>query len=86
METRVMMMLYVENNEGPRTVYSSSGSYHQSPERQYRTHVSSDGFVTIVCVCVWSALNKSVLGHVFCPYLGTAFKKKLLVGCDPIIS
>ncbi len=66
------MILYVENNEGPRMVHSSSGSYHQSPAR----HISSDGFITIVCVCVWSALKKCVLDHVFCPYLGTALKKK----------
>lgn len=82
-----MMILYVrKSNEGPSTVYSSSGCYHQSPMRQYMTHISSEGFITLLCVYVCVVCSEQeVLGHIFCPYLGTLFQKKLLVGCGPVM-
>lgn len=80
METEVMMILYVKSNEGPSTVYSSSGCYRQSPMRQYMTHISSDRFITLVCVV---CSEQEVLDHIFCPYLGTLFSKKASGGLLP---
>ncbi len=65
------MILYVENNEGPRMVHSSSGSYHQSPAR----HISSDGFITIVCLCVVCS-EKVCTGSRLLSIFGNSFKKK----------
>lgn len=84
METEVMMILYVrKSNEGPSTVYSSSGCYHQSPMRQYMTHISSEGFITLLCVCVcgllWTRGTRSHLLSIF----GYLISKKASGGLRP---